>query len=76
MTTTGNPDADVNVGELVEANDEERLVELGAQDLGAKRGRGSAALTLTEALAVADSLSDRWKDKYVRSNVLHVCHEL
>lgn len=28
MTTTGDPDADVDVGELVESDDEQRLVDL------------------------------------------------
>jgi len=34
VSTTGNSDADIDVGELVETNDQERLVNLESQDLG------------------------------------------
>jgi hypothetical protein len=33
VSTTGNSDADVDVGELVETNDQEGLVDLESQDL-------------------------------------------
>ena len=59
MTTTSNSDTDVNVGKLVEADDQKGLVELGAQDLGAKEGEGSA-VDLDEALAISDGVSDRY----------------
>ena len=59
MTTSSNSDTDVDVGKLVKADDQERLVELGAQDLGAKEGEGSA-VDLDEALAISDGVSDRY----------------
>jgi len=34
VSTTVNPDANINIGELVETNNEERLVDLESQDLG------------------------------------------
>jgi hypothetical protein len=34
VSTTGNSDSDVDIGELVETNNEERLVNLESQDLG------------------------------------------
>lgn len=34
MSTTGNPDSDIDVGELVETNNEEGFVDLESQDLG------------------------------------------
>lgn len=34
VSTTSNPDADIDVGELVEADNEEGLVDLESQDLG------------------------------------------
>lgn len=33
VSTTGNSDSDVDIGELVKSNDEERLVDLESQDL-------------------------------------------
>ena len=57
MTTAGDADANVHVGELVNADDEEGLVELGAEDLGAVEGERTT-VDLDEALAVADGLRD------------------
>jgi len=56
VTTTADADADVDVGELVEADDEERLVDLEAEDLGSDVLEGSAVnLDKTVAsLAVGD----------------------
>lgn len=34
MTTTGDPDADINLGELIGSENEDGLVELRAEDLG------------------------------------------
>lgn len=38
VTTTSNAHADVDLGELVESNDEERLVDLESQNLGLHEG--------------------------------------
>lgn len=56
VTTTGDADTDVNVGELVEANDEERLVDLEAEDLGLNQvqGRTVDLDETTAGLAVSD----------------------
>jgi hypothetical protein len=59
VTTSGDPDPDINIGELVEANNEERLVDLEAEDLRLDElERTSVDLdeTLT-GLAVGDSSS-------------------
>lgn len=50
VTTTGNPDADVDVGELIGAQDEDRLVELRPEDLGGEQLERLAVHT-DEALA-------------------------
>lgn len=42
MTTTGDTDADVELGEVVGAGDQEGLVQLGAQDLLAEQLEGLA----------------------------------
>lgn len=34
MSTTGNSDADINVGELVKTGNQERFIDLESQDLG------------------------------------------
>jgi hypothetical protein len=50
VATAGDADADVDVGELVEADDEERLVDLEAEDLGLDEGE-RAAVNLDETAA-------------------------
>lgn len=42
VATAGDADADVDVGELVEADDEEGLVDLEAEDLRLHEGEGAA----------------------------------
>ena len=42
MTTTGDANADVELGEVVGAGDQEGLVQLGAQDLLAEQLEGLA----------------------------------
>lgn len=42
MTSSGNADTDVDASELVEANDEEGLVDLEAEDLGLDKVDGGA----------------------------------
>ena len=42
VTTTGNLDADIDIGELVNAQEEDGLVQLGAEDIGAEKLEGSA----------------------------------
>ncbi len=67
VTTTSNPDTDIDVRELVETDDEERLVELGAQNFRAKELEG-AAVDLDETLAVASGVRDRYPGLEFRSN--------
>jgi hypothetical protein len=50
VATTGNADADVDVGELVEAENEEGLVDLEAEDLGLNKVE-RAAVDLDQTLA-------------------------
>ncbi len=40
VSTTGNPNADVDVGELVQTNDQEGLVDLESKDLGLDQVEG------------------------------------
>jgi len=51
VTTTGDADSDVNTGELVEAEDEDRLVDLESKDLGLDE-RDGLAVDLDKALAL------------------------
>lgn len=51
VTTTGDADTDVNTGELVGTDDEERLVDLEAEDLRLDQREG-LAVDLDETLAL------------------------
>lgn len=53
VSSTGHLDSDVNVGKLVEANNEERLVDLESQNSGLNEGDGGT-VELDEALAGLD----------------------
>lgn len=53
VSTTVDLDSDVNVGELVEANSEEGLVDLESEDSGLDEGDGGT-VELDEALAGLD----------------------
>ncbi len=53
VSTTVDLDSDVNVGELVEANNEERLVDLHSEDSGLNEGNGGT-VELDQALAGLD----------------------
>ena len=64
MTTTSDSAADVDIGELVETDNEQRLVELGAKDLSAEEGEWPA-VDLDQALAVTGGVSDRCNARLV-----------
>lgn len=51
LATTGNADADIDVGELVKAEDQERLVNLETEDLRLDQAEG-LAVDLDQASAV------------------------
>lgn len=51
MTTTGNPDADIDLSELVGAEEEDGLVELSPEDLGGEQLE-RLAVDLDQALAL------------------------
>lgn len=51
MTTTGDLEADVDLGELVGAEEKDGLVELGPEDLGGVELKGNT-VDLDEALAL------------------------
>jgi hypothetical protein len=51
MTTTGDLDADIDAGELIETEKKDGLVELGPEDLSGEELEGSA-VDLDEALAL------------------------
>ena len=63
VTTTGNLDADIDVAELISAQDEDGLVDLGPEDLRGEELDGNA-VDLDQALALdatsdgCDSISD------------------
>lgn len=56
VTTARDADADVDVGELVETNDQDGLVDLEAQDLGLDQAKGTTVDLdqTTASLAVGD----------------------
>lgn len=51
MTTTGDLEADVDLGELVDTEEKDGLVELGPEDLGGVELKGNT-VDLDEALAL------------------------
>ena len=59
VTTARDADADIDVGELVEADNEEGLVDLEAQDLGLNQAQGTTVdlNQTTASLAVGDGSS-------------------